>query len=60
MHRLTITQDKRKKWRWKLRARNGVTIDSSTQGFSSEQTCRKNIHLTFIGLLHSRNNIVIE
>lgn len=35
-------KDKRRKWRWKLKARNGVKIGASSQGYCRKADCKKN------------------
>ena len=40
-----IYPDTAKKWRWLIKSSNGQILDSSSQGFASEQYCLKNLKL---------------
>lgn len=48
--KLTVKPDKKGKWRWTLRAKNGVIIGASTQGYRREVDCMKNIDQVAEGL----------
>lgn len=48
--KLRIYQDKRAKYRWTLRARNGVKIGASSQGYRRRADCEKNIRQVAEGL----------
>jgi uncharacterized protein YegP (UPF0339 family) len=40
---LTIYQDKRNQYRWRLRAKNTKIIAASTEGYKNRKDCTKNI-----------------
>ena len=48
--KVTIWKDKRRKWRWTLKARNGVQIGASSQGYRRKIDCKKNMRQVVEGL----------
>lgn len=38
-------KDNRGKWRWQLKAANGVIIDASTQGYTRRTSAKRNFEL---------------
>ena len=47
--KVTVYKSK-KEWRWKIVAGNGENVACSSEGFSSERNCRKNMELTLQAL----------
>ncbi len=43
--KIKFYQDKRGKWRWRIRAVNGEIIGASTQGFSARKKAVVNLNL---------------
>lgn len=44
MAQFEIYQDKRKKWRWRLTARNGLIVADSGQGYVRKRNVLRAIH----------------
>lgn len=53
--KLTYFVDKSGRHRWRLRARNGEIVASSSEGFSSKTDMLVNIELTVNGLMETRD-----
>ena len=45
MNPFTIYQDKRGKYRWRIKGVNGEIVGASSQGFTSRYRCRSNADL---------------
>ena len=46
--KLIIYQDKRKEWRWRIRARNGRIMADSGEGYKRKLACEKALQKIFI------------